>query len=418
MDRPADHIIPQAQHGPVSCGQTSVAMLLTQRTGKQWTDMDVNAKYGFGLLQALQKECPKDGWHDAFNGGDLTSENDWSRICKPVLKAGWPLVAFLNGEFSITGHGHIVLLLSVDENGNVRFADPNGNEWGGGNGIRTTTVARILACPPHPDGKAIFAPTLPVVQPSALPAQVIAADAKAGFAAAGKVAPTSPISSQSNSSQPSTLKNIDPASLAHTPVIIPCETWGAAPAKATFQLIKPSMFVDHHMADVEVGHNRPLATSMAEATNLGTTLCRQCQQNHFAEAWADTGQHVSLTRDGLFFEGRHGSRNAILSGGPVPMGAQCEHYNDVSIGMENEGNYMKELPPLIMLRAGIQMKAWSCLVYDIDSHTGCVGHRDKCQTLCPGDAFFAILPALHDVVHDVVEVMRKKAHKVNGVWVL
>jgi hypothetical protein len=155
---PANRVVPLAQSNSVSCGQTSVAAVLTARTGTQWNDQEVNAKYGFGLLLALQGEDKAGGWHDA---GNLSNESIWANKVKPILKAGWPVIVGLNGKFSVTGRGHIITLLSVDPNGVVTYADPNANEWGDTKGYRKTTVAEILACETYPGGKFIFCPTLP-----------------------------------------------------------------------------------------------------------------------------------------------------------------------------------------------------------------------------------------------------------------
>ena len=58
---------PFAQSNSVSCGQTSVAMCVNALTGRNMDDMDVDANYGFQLLEALKTETNPHGydWSDA-----------------------------------------------------------------------------------------------------------------------------------------------------------------------------------------------------------------------------------------------------------------------------------------------------------------------------------------------------------------
>ena len=139
---------PLAQSNSVSCGQTSVAMAVNSLTGKSLNDKDINRRYGFGLLAALNGESRGSGysWRD---GGNF-SAGKWSLLEKKLNKEKTPVLIGLNGpQFSPSGRGHIVTLLSVDGK-KVRYADPADGK------IKTTTRQAIERAPSHPDGKFIF----------------------------------------------------------------------------------------------------------------------------------------------------------------------------------------------------------------------------------------------------------------------
>ncbi len=138
---------PLAQSNGSSCGQTSVAMCVNSLTGKKLTDRDINSRYGFGLLNALNSESRSAGyqWND---GGNFTAKN-WPSLEKRLNQEKTPVMIGLNGEFSPSGRGHIVTLLSVDGD-KVTYADPANGK------VKTTTKKAIEQAPPHPDGKFFF----------------------------------------------------------------------------------------------------------------------------------------------------------------------------------------------------------------------------------------------------------------------
>lgn len=142
------NVRPLIQSNDSSCGQTSVAMAVNSLTGKSLNDRDINNRYGFGLLSALNGESRGSGysWRD---GGNF-SPAKWSLLQKKLNTEKTPVIIGLNGpEFSPSGRGHIVTLLSMDGN-NVRYADPADGK------IKTTTRQSIERAPSHPDGKFIF----------------------------------------------------------------------------------------------------------------------------------------------------------------------------------------------------------------------------------------------------------------------
>lgn len=139
---------PFAQHTPVSCGQTSVAMSINALTGQNLTDYDINNKYGFELLNALNSECKSAGysWKD---GGDLNA-GSWELIDHKVNQEKTPVIVALNGpEFSPSGRGHIVTIVKT-EGDTVTIADPATGA------LRTTTKQAMNTAPQHPDGNFVF----------------------------------------------------------------------------------------------------------------------------------------------------------------------------------------------------------------------------------------------------------------------
>ncbi len=142
------NVQPLAQGNDVSCGQTSVAMAVNALTGKGLRDSDVNNRYGFELLNALNSESMSAGyrWRD---GGEV-STNSWELIDHKVNQEKTPVIVALNGpEFSPSGRGHIVTIVKT-EGDTVTFADPATGA------LRTTTKQAMNNAPSHPDGNFIF----------------------------------------------------------------------------------------------------------------------------------------------------------------------------------------------------------------------------------------------------------------------
>lgn len=148
--RPANtrEVVPLAQSNGISCGQTSVAMCLNSLTGKNMTDMDIDAKYGFGLLNALKSESVSSGY-DWRDDGNLNA-NSWAMIDQKVNQEKLPVIVALNGpEFSPSGRGHIVTIVKT-EGDTVTYADPADGT------LRTTSKHNMETAPSHPDGNFVF----------------------------------------------------------------------------------------------------------------------------------------------------------------------------------------------------------------------------------------------------------------------
>ena len=124
-------------------------MAINALTGQHLTDIDIQERYGYALLQALNQECTGSGyrWQDL---GDLTRDN-WPQVAR-VLQQSLPVIIGLNGpEFSPSGRGHIITLTAFHQD-HISYADPATAT------VATTTLESLLSAPPHPDGKFIFLP--------------------------------------------------------------------------------------------------------------------------------------------------------------------------------------------------------------------------------------------------------------------
>ena len=142
------NVQPLAQSNGVSCGQTSVAMSINALTGKNLRDTDIDAKYGFELLRALNEES--NGHGVAWKDGGEVKQGCWELIDHKVNNEKTPVIVALNGpEFSPSGRGHIVTIIKTDGD-KVTFADPATGT------TRTTTKQNMNSAPSHPDGNFIF----------------------------------------------------------------------------------------------------------------------------------------------------------------------------------------------------------------------------------------------------------------------
>jgi lysozyme len=136
---------PIAQQTSKSCGLACVAMAINLLGGKHVDDLWVQDHYGYGLLPALNENSGGKKWVDV---GNFTASM-WPAIRENLLE-GCPTIIGLNGpEFSPSGYGHILLIVSVEGN-NVGLADPNGGKF------RQVSKSLVENCPAHTDGKFVF----------------------------------------------------------------------------------------------------------------------------------------------------------------------------------------------------------------------------------------------------------------------
>jgi len=138
----------QAQHTSKSCGQTCVAMVINYlgKLKKPADDYWVDRYYGYNLLGALNDNCGGKKWADVGN----FKSSMWDAISHNLSKGLPGAIVGLNGpEFSPSGYGHILMIVSIDGN-SVGLADPNGGVW------RTVTKQLIETCPAHTEGKFVF----------------------------------------------------------------------------------------------------------------------------------------------------------------------------------------------------------------------------------------------------------------------
>ena len=141
-------VVPLAQGSSASAGQTCVAMCLNSVTGQTLNDEQINEKYGFALLKALNVESEPLNLH-WIDAGDL-SDSSWERIDRKVNIEKLPVIVALNGpEFSPSGRGHIVTVIKT-VGPVVTLADPASGR------LRQTTKQLMNQASKHPDGNFVF----------------------------------------------------------------------------------------------------------------------------------------------------------------------------------------------------------------------------------------------------------------------
>jgi hypothetical protein len=114
--------------------------------------------------------------------------------------------------------------------------------------------------------------------------------------------------------------------------------WGAAGPKRPPRMLErpPDHIIVHHTASPNTGD-----VSRAHAF----ALSRQIQRFHMGtRGWDDIGEQLTISRGGFVMEGRAGSLQAIERNGLV-VGAQSLHHNRHTLGIENEGTYIKDEVP-------------------------------------------------------------------------
>lgn len=175
-----------------------------------------------------------------------------------------------------------------------------------------------------------------------------------------------------------------------SPTIASCDTWGAAPARDSITVLsqRPTKILVHHTDSSN-------STDYSQAHAFA--VARSIQQTHFNNGWIDSGQHFTISRGGYVMEGRHQSLSVLRGGTQQVRGAHCTGQNDVSVGIENEGNYMTVAPPAALYNQLVTMCAYTCQQYGIPA-SQIFGHRDFLATDCPGDVLYAKLPQLRSDV--------------------
>lgn len=113
--------------------------------------------------------------------------------------------------------------------------------------------------------------------------------------------------------------------------------------------------------------------------------------------WCDIGYNWVIDPDGIVYEGRGGGNNV--------KGAHFCAANSGTVGICLLGNFENDPPTAAALTSLRKLLAWKACDSNLDPvgtsfHTGTginldviSGHRDGCNTLCPGDAFYPLFPA-------------------------
>lgn len=179
-----------------------------------------------------------------------------------------------------------------------------------------------------------------------------------------------------------------PTAAANDLRIYSTEEWGANAPNGDIAInrlnYRPSKIVVHHM-------DSPNVTDYSQEAAF--KIARDCQSWHVNNGWADSGQQFSVSRGGYVLEGRHGSLAAAQDGSYFIEGIQAAGCNRETIGIENEGRYEGELPTDAQWAALVQLIAYLCRQYGLDS-SAIIGHRDCSSTACPGSAFYGALGQL------------------------
>jgi hypothetical protein len=175
------------------------------------------------------------------------------------------------------------------------------------------------------------------------------------------------------------------------PTIASCATWGARQPSSTLTQLtnNPNKILIHHTAS-------PNSTDYTQAHAY--SLARSIQDYHMDHnGWSDTGQNFTVSRGGYVMEGRHYSLSKLSAGSGFVTSAHCPGQNTQAVGIENEGTYTSTTPPQALWDKLVDLCAYICSQYNISS-SQIYGHRDFVSTECPGDQFYAQLPALKTAV--------------------
>jgi hypothetical protein len=183
------------------------------------------------------------------------------------------------------------------------------------------------------------------------------------------------------------------------PVIHTRKEWGALPPRRPAEVLPhgPDHIVVHHT-------DSPNSADMSLAHAF--QLSRSIQRFHMnRRGWDDIGQQLTITRGGHVLEGRNRSLPSIL-GSRLVVGAQTMHQNDHTIGIENEGTYMRAPVAPLLWKSLVRVCGWLCITYGLDPQHAIVGHRDFMPTDCPGDVLYRRLPELRRAVARLIAELR------------
>lgn len=174
------------------------------------------------------------------------------------------------------------------------------------------------------------------------------------------------------------------------------EEWGAPATSgwAAWPAHEISKIIVHHTATTP--NNSNPSQAVKNIYNYHKNLCAytwgsydpdrpECDEQH--ELWEDIGYNFLIDQNGTVYEGR--------AGGPNVTGAHSPpNYGTIGIGLI--GNFQYAFP------GDSQKNAFNELIIKLAKHNDfelewgntLVGHRDRSNTLCPGEAFYKGLPGL------------------------
>lgn len=194
------------------------------------------------------------------------------------------------------------------------------------------------------------------------------------------------------------------------PPIVGRDAWGASkcPPRATPGYGTVNLaFVHHTVTANEYGPGDSAAMVLAI-----------CLYHRNSNGWNDIGYNFLVDKYGTIFEGRAGGIDTAV------VGAQAQGYNAQSTGISNLGTFNTTGQTEAGLGALARLLAWKLAVHGVPptgtttvTSTGgslnrypagthvtlqrISGHRDGDATACPGDALYAQLPRLREMVAQI-----------------
>jgi hypothetical protein len=191
------------------------------------------------------------------------------------------------------------------------------------------------------------------------------------------------------------------------PEIVSRDQWGASacPPRALPQYGQVKLAFIHHTVT---------ATDYAPQDSAAMVLAI-CRYHRNSNGWNDIGYNFLVDRYGKIFEGRAGGVDQAV------IGAQAQGYNSQSTGIANLGTFSTTGQTNEALAALARLLSWKLALHGVPPQ-GTVavvsgggstnrhpagaevtlnrisGHRDGDATSCPGDALYAQLPQLREMV--------------------
>ncbi|WP_419998532.1 peptidoglycan-binding protein [Streptomyces boninensis] len=182
-----------------------------------------------------------------------------------------------------------------------------------------------------------------------------------------------------------------PADPSDTDYILSCDEWGARPPSSELSLRYGTTrrIVVHHMA---------FPNTNDFSLEAAVACAERVQHIHMdINGWSDTGNHFSISRGGYVMEGRHRSLEGLEDGGFQVVSAHAVGQNTQSIGIENEGTYITELPTGKLWLSLVKLCTTICTQYGFGAEK-ISGHWDWNATQCPGAKFYSAFPLLRLMV--------------------
>ncbi len=169
------------------------------------------------------------------------------------------------------------------------------------------------------------------------------------------------------------------------------------------------------------------------AAEVPAMLLAIYQFHRFVRGWGDIGYNFVIDRFGRIWEARRGGIDAAV------IGAQAGGYNAVSTGVAVLGTYMDVVPSQAAIGALEHLLAWKLSLHGVPTHghirvevnpadafytpfppgahvslPRVAGHRDGDSTDCPGNAFYARLPAIRPRIDQLAKSPARLTIKAAG----